>query len=100
MRPVEQGEGDSVVARFLRARDAVAAALDAQRAFLAEDWPVGVRLLVRMALHSGDALRRGEGHYFGPAVNRCARLRARPRRPDAALAGHQSWWPTPCPRAA
>src|SRR5438093_12801087 len=41
VRPVEQGEGDSVVAAFTRARDAVAAALDAQRAVLAEDWPVG-----------------------------------------------------------
>ena len=32
VRPVEQGEGDSVVAAFSRASDAVAAALDAQRA--------------------------------------------------------------------
>ena len=32
VRPVEQGEGDSVVAAFARAGDAVAAALDAQRA--------------------------------------------------------------------
>ena len=32
VRPVEQGEGDSVVAAFSRASDAVAAALAAQRA--------------------------------------------------------------------
>jgi len=31
VRPVEQGEGDSVVAAFRRASDALAAALDAQR---------------------------------------------------------------------
>jgi class 3 adenylate cyclase len=47
VRPVEPGEGDSVVAAFTRARDAVAAALDAQRAVLAEDWPAGAALRVR-----------------------------------------------------
>ncbi|HEX2084961.1 MAG TPA: hypothetical protein VHF89_04710, partial [Solirubrobacteraceae bacterium] len=75
-RPVEQGEGDSVVAAFTRARDAVASALDAQRALLAEDWPPDAQLRVRMALHTGDAQLRDEGNYFGGAVNRCARLRA------------------------
>jgi predicted ATPase/class 3 adenylate cyclase/DNA-binding CsgD family transcriptional regulator len=76
VRPVEQGEGDSVVAAFTRARDAVAAALDVQRALVAEDWPAGAELRVRMALHTGDAQLRDEGNYFGGAVNRCARLRA------------------------
>ena len=43
VRPVEQGEGDSVVGAFARASDALAAALDAQRALQAEVWPEGVR---------------------------------------------------------
>ena len=76
VRPVEQGEGESVVAVFTRARDAVAAALDAQRALLAEEWPIGAELRVRMALHTGDAQLRDEGNYFGAAVMRSARLRA------------------------
>ena len=76
VRPVEQGEGDSVVAVFTRASDALAAALDAQRAFHQEAWPEGVSLKLRMALHTGEAQRRTEGNYFGQAVNRCARLRA------------------------
>jgi hypothetical protein len=42
VRPVEQGEGDSVVGAFSRASDAVGAALDAQRALATEDWPAGV----------------------------------------------------------
>jgi class 3 adenylate cyclase len=75
VRPVEQGEGDSVVAAFTRARDALVAALEAQRALYAEDWPDGVALRVRMALHTGDARLRDRGNYFGAAVNRCARLR-------------------------
>lgn len=75
-RPVEQGEGDSVVAAFTRAADALAAALEAQRALLREEWPEGTELRVRMALHTGDARLRDEGNYFGAAVNRCARLRA------------------------
>ena len=76
VRPVEQGEGDSVVAVFTRAGDAVAAALDAQRALTADAWPGGAALRVRMALHTGDAQLRDEGNYFGAAVIRCARLRA------------------------
>ena len=76
VRPVEQGEGDSVVAVFTRARDALLAALEAQRMLHAEAWPDGAALRVRMALHTGDAKLRDEGNYFGPAVIRCARLRA------------------------
>ena len=42
-------------------------------------------LRVRMALHTGEAEER-DGDYFGPPLNRCARLLAvGARRPDAAL---------------
>src|SRR5215216_1321792 len=48
--------GDAVQAAFPTAPQAVAAALDAQRALLAEDWgPIGP-LTVRMALHAGEAV--------------------------------------------
>jgi predicted ATPase/class 3 adenylate cyclase/DNA-binding CsgD family transcriptional regulator len=76
VRPVEQGEGDSVVGAFARASDAIAAALDAQRLLRAEAWPESASLAVRMAIHTGDAELREEGNYFGPTVIRCARLRA------------------------
>jgi len=73
VRPVEQGEGDSVVGAFSRASEAVAAALAAQRAFAAERWPQGAELRVRMAVHTGEARVGGEGSYVGHALNRCAR---------------------------
>jgi predicted ATPase/class 3 adenylate cyclase len=87
VRPVEQGEGDSVVAVFPRASDALAAALDIQRALAEEVWLGDHPLRVRMALHTGEAqLRRErvprpgggdlEGNYSGPAIIRCARLRS------------------------
>src|SRR5262245_2765575 len=76
VRPVEQGEGDSIVAAFARASDAVTAAVDAQRRLLAEGWPEGAELRVRMAIHTGEAQLRDEGNYFGQTVIRCARLRA------------------------
>jgi predicted ATPase/class 3 adenylate cyclase/DNA-binding CsgD family transcriptional regulator len=76
VRPVEQGEGDSVVASFRHASDAVACALDIQRAFAAESWPDDRPVRVRMALHTGQALLRDTGNYFGPTIIRCARLRA------------------------
>src|SRR5438093_5867758 len=68
VRPVEQGEGDSFVAAFARASDAVAAALDLQRADTAP-----IRL--RIGIHTGEVQLRDEGNYIGPAINRAARLR-------------------------
>ena len=65
-----------MVAAFARASDAVAAAIDAQRSFMAEPWPPGADLHVRMAVHTGEAQLRDEGNYFGQTVIRCARLRA------------------------
>jgi predicted ATPase/class 3 adenylate cyclase/DNA-binding CsgD family transcriptional regulator len=68
VRPVEQGEGDSFVAAFARASDALAAALEMQRAPLAP-----IRL--RIGLHTGEIQLRDEGNYAGPTINRTARLR-------------------------
>jgi predicted ATPase/class 3 adenylate cyclase len=67
--------GDAFCAAFWRAPDALAAATDAQRALAAEDWSAVGGLAVRMALHSGTTDER-DVDYFGPAVNRVARLLA------------------------
>ncbi len=76
VRPVEQGEGDSLVAAFTRASDAAATALEAQLALRSEGWPEGMAMPVRMALHTGEAQLRQERYYIGPTIIRCARLRA------------------------
>src|SRR5271156_4599792 len=68
VRPVEQGEGDSFVAAFARASDAVACAVELQRAPLAP-----IRL--RIGVHTGEVQLRDEGNYAGPTINRTARLR-------------------------
>src|SRR2546428_7111247 len=47
--PPDQGEGDSVFAVFARASGAVASALELQRALVAERWPEGAELRVRVA---------------------------------------------------
>jgi predicted ATPase/class 3 adenylate cyclase len=65
--------GDGVAAAFARAGDAVGAAIGVQAALLAEQWPDGLSMLVRMGLHSGEVDER-DGDYFGPAVNRAARV--------------------------
>jgi predicted ATPase/class 3 adenylate cyclase len=65
--------GDAFCAAFARPEDAVAAILDAQRALAAEDFSSIDGLRVRAAVHTGTADER-EGDYFGPAVNRVARL--------------------------
>jgi predicted ATPase/class 3 adenylate cyclase/DNA-binding CsgD family transcriptional regulator len=75
-RPLEQGEGDSAVVAFSEASAALECALDLQRRLIAAEWPDGCELRVRAALHSGEALLRDSRNYVGPALNRCARLRA------------------------
>jgi LuxR family maltose regulon positive regulatory protein len=65
--------GDGVHAVFARAADALAAALAAQRALHSEAWSETGPLRVRMALHSGATEER-DGDYFGPALNRVARI--------------------------
>jgi adenylate cyclase len=67
--------GDSFCAAFSGAPEAVAAAVAAQQALHAERWPEPVHLRVRMALHSGSAELRNND-YFGPTLNRVARLLA------------------------
>jgi class 3 adenylate cyclase/tetratricopeptide (TPR) repeat protein len=67
--------GDAVCAAFATALGAVTAALVAQRAIHKEDWGTTGPLKVRMALHSGVAEERDQD-YFGPTVNRVARLLA------------------------
>ena len=60
------------MAVFAGSLDAVLAAAVAQRA-LSEELPW---LRVRMAVHTGEALLRGEHNYAGPSIIRCARLRS------------------------
>jgi len=82
--------GDGVLAAFSSANDAIDAAVDAQSRL------VELPILVRMGLHSGEADER-DGDYFGPSLNRCARLMAIAHggqillsRPTAALAGERT----------
>ncbi len=65
--------GDAFCAAFSTAGSAVAAALLSQQSLQEEAWALPVSLRVRMALHSGNPDFR-DGDYFGPSVNRVARL--------------------------
>ena len=67
--------GDAFCAVFARAADACQAALTAQRRLEQEDWGAIGQMRVRMALHTGAADERG-GDYYGPPLNRIARLLA------------------------
>lgn len=75
-QPVEQGEGDSTLTAFQSPSDALACALQIQRQFASEPWPPLLTIRVRAALHTGEVELRDERRYWGPAINRCARLRA------------------------
>ena len=70
--------GDGIFALFPdeipgKVSPALECALDLQRAFQNETWPLIGELRVRIALHSGQAEQIG-GDYYGPVANRTARL--------------------------
>jgi class 3 adenylate cyclase len=68
-------QGDSFFYAFARARDAVAAAVDVQRAHADHAWPAGERVRLRIGLHTGEPAVGTEG-YVGIDVVRAARLAA------------------------
>ena len=72
---VVRTEGDAMFAVFPEARAAVSAAIAAQRALMAHEWPSGTEVRVRMGLHSGEAYLSGDD-YGGFEVNRAARIAA------------------------
>jgi class 3 adenylate cyclase len=68
-------QGDAFFFTFPRARDAVAAAVDAQRALRDHEWPEGRELAVRIGIHTGEP-HVGEEGYLGLDVVRAARISA------------------------
>jgi len=66
-------QGDAFFYSFPRARDAVRAAVDGQRALASREWPRGVDVRVRMGLHTGEPTVGDEG-YVGLDVVRAARI--------------------------
>src|SRR5918994_447357 len=79
-----KGEGDSTLSVFPRATDAVTAAAELHRILADADWPAGTEPRVRMAVYTGEGHER-DGDYFGPALNRAARLRSLARAGSALL---------------
>lgn len=68
--------GDACCCVFADASDAVRASVSIQRAFAAESWPREAGTLqIRVGIHTGDAIAQ-DGDYFGPTLNRVARLMA------------------------
>ena len=66
-------EGDAFFVAFVRASDAIAAAVSAQRSLATQRWPEGVEVRVRMGVHTGEAeVRRDD--YVGLDVHRAARI--------------------------
>jgi len=66
-------QGDSFFIAFPRARDAVAAAVEAQRALAQNQWPEGAAIQVRMGLHTGEPWVEDKD-YIGMDIHRAARI--------------------------
>ena len=68
-------QGDAFFFAFQRARDAVEAAIEAQRVLTVHEWTGGVECRVRMGLHTGEPSVGDEG-YHGIGLHRGARIAA------------------------
>ena len=80
-------QGDAFFVAFARAKDAIAAALAAQRSLAGHSWPDGEEVRVRMGIHTAEPTFGGE-RYVGLGVHRAARMLLRgPRRPDPCFRG-------------
>jgi predicted ATPase/class 3 adenylate cyclase len=66
-------QGDAFFVAFRSAKDALNAAIAAQRGLTAEPWPDGAAIRVRMGLHTGEPLLV-EHTYVGMDVHRAARV--------------------------
>jgi class 3 adenylate cyclase len=66
-------QGDAFFFAFPRAREALAASVEAQRAHARHDWPSGANVRVRMGVHTGEPAVGEEG-YHGLDVVRAARI--------------------------
>jgi len=64
--------GDAFCVAFPSAIEAIMATIEAQKFINFENWGE-TKIKVRMGLHTGEANERG-GDYFGPTINRTARL--------------------------
>jgi DNA-binding NarL/FixJ family response regulator/class 3 adenylate cyclase len=64
---------DEFFIAFASTRDALEAAVSAQRALAGHDWPTAAPVRVRMGIHTGEPTV-AEGGYFGLDVNRAARI--------------------------
>ncbi|MDJ0497732.1 MAG: BTAD domain-containing putative transcriptional regulator [Acidimicrobiia bacterium] len=67
--------GDGICAAFADVVSAVKAAEEIQRSLSTADWVDTPPLKARIAVDTGEAESRG-GDYFGPVMNRCARIMA------------------------
>jgi class 3 adenylate cyclase len=66
-------QGEAFFVAFPRAKDAVAAAIELQRAHATESWPDGVEVRVRIGIHTAEPELRQTG-YVGMGLHRAARL--------------------------
>jgi class 3 adenylate cyclase/streptogramin lyase len=66
-------QGDAFFVAFARAKDAVAAALSAQRSLASHPWPDRQEVRVRMGIHTAEPTVGGE-RYVGLGVHRAARI--------------------------
>ena len=67
--------GDAFAVAFGGPSDAVEAGIEIHQRLMSQPWGENVTIKIRMGLHVGEASER-DGNYFGPTLNRAARISA------------------------
>ena len=79
-------QGDAFFVAFSRVKDAITAAVAAQRALVAHPWPQDVEVRVRMGIHTGEP-SVGSERYVGLGLHRGARICAAAHGGQVLLSG-------------
>lgn len=71
---IVDSDGDGLFMAFPSAKSAIAAGIDGQIGLSVEPWPSGTTVVVRMGLHTGEAIPV-HGNYATAAVHQAARIK-------------------------
>jgi class 3 adenylate cyclase len=87
-------QGDAFFIAFSRAKDAATAALAAQSALLAHEWPDGERVRVRMGLHTAEPLVDKEPMSAWACIGQRASAPLGTAAKSCCRQSRENWWPT------
>jgi len=92
-------QGDSFFIAFATVRDALEAAVAAQRALAGEEWPADAEVRLRMGIHTGEPAVETRVTWVLTSTEPLGSVRSRTAHKSSSPSPLVSWPQTCCPRA-